>query len=107
DGSDVGLVMNSAFDIDFDASAGVYRRLHADWDTRVDRAAQRLRRLSPDLVLADVPYLTLAAAQRAGIAAVALCSLNWADIYRHYFADDPTAAQVLGHMEAAYNSARV
>lgn len=105
--SDFGLVMNSAFDIDFDASADAYRRLHADWDARVGRAAQRLRLLSPDLVLADVPYLTLAAAQRAGVAAVAMCSLNWADVYRHYFADDPDAAQVLGHMETAYNSARI
>jgi hypothetical protein len=37
---------------------------------------------------------------------VALCSLNWADIYRHYFSGREEASKVLAHMEAAYQSAR-
>lgn len=104
---DFGLVMNSALAIDLDSSAAAYRRLHQDWDQRVEREAQRLRRLAPDLVLADVPYLTLAGAAKAGIPALALCSLNWADIYRHYFARLPEAPQVLAQMQEAYRSARV
>ena len=103
---DFGLVMNSALAIDLDGSANAYRELHADWHKRVDREARRLQRLAPDLVLADAPYLTLAAAERSGIPAVAMCSLNWADIYRHYFAQRPEADQILEHMEAAYGSAR-
>jgi hypothetical protein len=103
---DFGLVMKSALDIDLDASAIAYRQLHCDWDTRLERETERLRRLAPDLVLADVPYLTLAAAAQAGIPALALCSLNWADIYRHYFAEQPEAPVVLAHMQAAYRSAR-
>jgi hypothetical protein len=103
---DFGLIMNSALAIDLDASAAAYRDLHAGWQAQVDRAAERLARIAPDLVLADVPYLTLAAAAQAGIPALALCSLNWADIYRHYFGSLPEAAEILGQMEAAYNSAR-
>jgi hypothetical protein len=34
--------------------------------------------------VADVPSLSLAAAKRLGIPAVALCSLNWLDLYRTY-----------------------
>jgi hypothetical protein len=103
---DFGLVMNSGLAIDLEASAAAYRDTHVDWHDRVDREAGRLERLSPDLVLADVPYLTLAAAGRARIAAVAMCSLNWADIYRHYFAQRAEARRVLEQMEDAYNSAR-
>jgi hypothetical protein len=104
---DFGLVMNSALDIDLEASAAAYAALHRNWQQRVDAEACRLESLEPDLVLADVPYLTLAAARQAAIPAAALCSLNWADIYRHYFANRKEARKVLGCMESAYRSARV
>ncbi len=104
---DFGLLMTSALEIDLEASAAAYRRLHDDWENQVEQAAAQLRPLAPDLVLADVPYLTLAAAERAGVPAVALCSLNWADIYRHYFTGRPEAPRVLAQMEAAYRGARV
>ncbi len=103
--ADFGLLMNSALDIDLQASAQAYAELHRCWDARVSEHAARLEALAPDLVLADVPYLSLAAAARAGIPGVALCSLNWADIYRHYFLGRPEASRVLDQMEAAYNSA--
>lgn len=103
---DFGLVMHSAVSIDVDASAAAYRELHDDWQTHLAREVGRLQGLAPDLVLADVPYLTLAAAAAADIPAVALCSLNWADIYRHYFLERPEASQVLACMEAAYRGAR-
>ena len=103
---DFGLVMHSALAIDLESSAANYAGLHTNWQRRVDEEARQLSALAPDLVLADVPYLTLAAAAQAGIPAVALCSLNWADIYRHYFLDHEEASQVLGHMEAAYQSAQ-
>jgi hypothetical protein len=102
---DFGLLMNSALDIDIEASARAYAELHRSWEARVSDEARRLKALRADLVLADVPYLTLAAAYRAGIPAVALCSLNWADIYRYYFGDRAEAPPVLAEMEAAYNSA--
>ena len=104
---DFGLVMNSALDIDLDASATAYAELHRNWQQRVDAEACRLESLVPDLVLADVPYLTLAAARQVSIPAAALCSLNWADIYRHYFASRKEARKVLAHMESAYRSAAV
>lgn len=104
--ADFGLAMNSALHIDLQRSAATYADLHRNWDRRVEREAHWLRTLKPDLVLADVPYLTLAAAQAAAVPALALCSLNWADIYRYYFMQRSEAPQVLEHMEAAYSAAR-
>jgi len=91
---DIGMAMSSALDVQAEQSRAAYRAFHADWDTRVTDEACLLNDLNADLVLSDVGYLPLAGAQRAGIPNVALCSLNWADIYRHYCGEDAIAAQI-------------
>ena len=91
---DIGMVMSSALDVCAEGSRAAYRAFHADWDTRVADEARLLHELGADMVLSNVGYLPLAGAQRAGIPNAALCSLNWADIYRHYCGDDEIAAQI-------------
>ena len=103
--ADFGLRMQSALQIDLEESARDYAELHRNWDQRVSAEAAGIRALRPDVILSNVAYLPLAAAQRLGIPSVALCSLNWAGIYRHYFSDRPEALAILGQIEAAYNSA--
>lgn len=104
--SDFGFVMTNALDIDLPASAARYREFHADWDGRVRREADFLAELAPESVFSDVAYLPLAGAAAAGIPAVALCSLNWADLLAHYFHADPTLRSVHAQAFAAYASAR-
>jgi hypothetical protein len=103
--SDFGYVMLDAVDIDLAASAAAYREQHADWARRVADEAALLAKLQPDLVLTDVAYLPLAGAASAGIPALSMCSLNWADLFAHFFADAPWAAPIHRQMLAAYNSA--
>ncbi len=91
---DIGMVMSSALDVLAGESGAAYHAFHADWDARVAGETGRLRELGADFVFSNVGYLPLAGAQRAGIPNVALCSLNWSDIYRHYFGDDRIAAQI-------------
>jgi hypothetical protein len=67
--------------------------------------ARELAAAGPDLVLADCPYLTLAGARLAEIPSLALCCLNWADIFRHYFAGRPGAAAIHRQQVAAYQGA--
>jgi len=104
--SDFGMYMHSAVDVDVTASAAAYSKFHADWSEKVAVEAKALIATQADLILADIPYLTLAGAKLAGIPAVALCSLNWADIYWHYCAAHPKARQIHQQMQAAYQSAR-
>lgn len=92
---DIGMVMSSALEVNAKESCAAYCTFHADWDARVEKEAHLLRELGADMVFSNVGYLPLAGAQRAGIANVALCSLNWFDIYRHYCGDDAVAAQIL------------
>jgi hypothetical protein len=105
--TDVGMLMHSAVEIAHESSAQAYEAFHRNWEARVEREAKALAGLAPDLVLANVPYLPLAGAARAGITAVAMCSLNWADVYRHYFGDRPQAERILHEMRAAYRGARL
>ena len=103
--SDFGYVMHDAVSVDLAATALAYRRQHADWEARVDRDAHLFAALRPDLVLSDVAYLPLAGAARTGIPSLAMCSLNWAELFAHFFADERWAAAIHHQMLAAYNSA--
>jgi len=102
---DFGMKMANAVDVQVAESAAAYREFHADWRQKVEREAQAMHQLKPDLLLANVPYLSLAAAHAAGVRAVAMCSLNWADIYQHYCAEDAASQAIHGQMLEAYNSA--
>lgn len=105
--TDFGLKMASALEIDREASAAAYAAQAQLWDSLVEAEIGFLGAIRPDLLLADIPYIPLAAAHRLGIPAAGLCSLNWAGIYRHYFHARPEADAVLERLISAYNSARV
>ncbi|WP_291993332.1 hypothetical protein [Candidatus Accumulibacter sp. ACC003] len=103
--SDFGYVMHDAVSLDLEATALAYRRQHADWESRVDRDARLFAELQPDLVFSDVAYLPLAGAARAGIPSVGMCSLNWAELFAHFFAKEDWAASIHRQMLEAYQSA--
>lgn len=104
--TDFGYVMIDATRVDLAASATAYRQAHADWPARVADETLFLANLKPDLVLTNVSYLPLAGAAAAGIPALSLCSLNWADLFDHYFGDQPWAKPIHAEMLSAYRSAQ-
>jgi hypothetical protein len=105
--ADVGLVMHGPIDVDRDASAAAYAALHADFPRTVAREVERLAAAAPDIVLADVPYTSLAAARRIGVPAVALCSLTWLEAYRAYCGDRPEGERIAREIRDAYAAADV
>lgn len=104
-GADFGMVMADALTVQVAESLAAYRAFHAEWESRLAWQQALLAAARPDGVLADIPYLTLAAAARLAIPALALCSLNWADILAGYCANAPDLAALRAPMLAAYNSA--
>ncbi len=102
---EVGMAMDSALDVDAAASFAAHARLHRHWAAAIEAEAQALAGSGADLVLANVSYLALAAAARAGITAYALCSLNWADVFGAYCRSFPGAAEIESQMRAAYAQA--
>lgn len=103
--SDFGMHMVSALHVDRRSSFQAYRRLHRRWHQKVDEYAEHLGAISPTLILSNIAYLPLAAAQRLNLPAVALSCLNWADIFRHYFHDHPEAQHIFRQIRDAYRSA--
>jgi UDP:flavonoid glycosyltransferase YjiC (YdhE family) len=103
--TDFGMVMENAMVVSVEQGAAAYREFHHNWQGKVAREAAELAALKPDLLLSNISYLALAAAKRADIPAVALCSLNWADIYLPYCAKQPEADEIYGQMLEAYASA--
>jgi hypothetical protein len=105
--SDFGFVMHNAVDVDLAASAERYRVQHDHWQDRVATEARLQRETGADMVLANASYLALAGARHADIPAVGMCSLNWADLFAHYFGNEPWAVPIHARMLDAYNAAAV
>lgn len=103
--SDFGIRMKNAIETDAAATAASYAAFHGEWESRVAIEAAWLMAASFDLVLSNVSYLPLKAASLAGIPAVALCSLNWADLYRHYCLGFPGSEAIHREILDAYSSA--
>lgn len=102
---DLGFVMHDALRIDLPASAAAYREWHADWDDRIARTTQWLAGLRPDLLLSNVACLPLAAAQRLGLPAYGMSSLNWADLFAHVYGGEPWAPAIHAQLLQAYRAA--
>lgn len=101
---DFGFCMKSPTEVDVEASARRYHALHQDFAAVVAAEAARLRAESPDLVLANVPYVTMAAARQAGIAVVGYSSLNWADLTDHFFRDRADCRALRAEIRAAHDA---
>jgi hypothetical protein len=102
---DNGVIMHDALRVDAQASMDWYSTFHADYSQRKQRAVAELESLQPDLLFADVPYLSLDAAGECAVPALALCSLNWADIFQHYCGHFPGAARIHQQILQAYAQA--
>ncbi|MDR0379701.1 MAG: hypothetical protein LBI62_07160 [Candidatus Accumulibacter sp.] len=103
--SDFGFVMLDAMRVDRAATGQAYRTFHADWEARVAAEATFLRDLGADWVLTDVAYLPLSGAVRAGLPALSMCSLNWADLFAHFFGREAWAGPIHEQILAAYRGA--
>lgn len=103
--ADVGLPMDGPLRTRWAEGLDAYAAFEADYERHLRRQMGVLKDLSPDLVLADVPWLPLDAARRLGIPAVGLCSLTWYDILRESPVGHRTPEAVLERMRRVYAGA--
>ncbi len=102
---DATLAMHSPIDVDVAASARRYQALHRNWDAVVAGEAEKLAALTPDAVISDVGYVSLAAAARLGVPSYAMCSLDWYGVFRTYCNDCEDFERIAEQILAAYESA--
>ncbi len=105
--SDIGMAMLDPTRVLVPDSLLAYRRLHASWKDEIADAVNNLTALRPSLLLSNIPYVSLAAARKVNIPAVALSSLNWADIFYFYCSSFPGATTIWERMAESYAAASV
>lgn len=74
---DIGCIQQGPLTIDVEATWREHARFHATWDDRVQAEVDAMHQARPDLILADTPYLAIAAGAGAGLPTVALVSFTW------------------------------
>ena len=103
--ADVGFAMHGPTEIDWPATRSWFQDFHRQWDSRLEAEMALLRQHRVDLVIADIPYLPLAAAQRLGIPAVAYSSLNWVDSLLENSEVADSLQQEIARMRSVYTQA--
>lgn len=83
---DVGCVQNGPLKIDVEATWREHHRFHSSWEERLQTEIEAMRAAGPNVVLADTPYLALAAGKAAAIPTVALVSFTWDLVLSEYIA---------------------
>jgi hypothetical protein len=96
------LEMDPSLSVDAAATAVSYERFRAAWERNIAHRAELLATLEADFLVADIPYASLAAAQRLSMPAIALCCYNWRDARRFF---EPRIDGVDATITAAYRSA--
>ncbi len=92
---DVGVVQRHAIEEDPHASVRRLREWLAGFAGHLDREAALLGDFGADVVLSNVSPLAFPVARRLGIPGLALATLDWHEIYRHWLpADDPALAML-------------
>jgi UDP-N-acetylglucosamine:LPS N-acetylglucosamine transferase len=104
---DSGMVMHDALRTDAEKSFQWYQQFHANYAERIAEASQQLGSLKPDVLFCNIPYLSLEAAHSLNIPSIALCSLNWADIFYPYCQHIEGAEKIYHQILTAYQKADV
>ncbi|MCP9443118.1 MAG: hypothetical protein NNA20_11045 [Nitrospira sp.] len=74
---DVGCIQEGPLSIDVAATWRAHYQFHLTWEERLEAEVSAILDARPDLILADTPYLAIAAGSKAGIPTVALMNFTW------------------------------
>jgi L-arabinokinase len=102
---DTGMTQVDSLTIDHEQTARSAAAFYATFDARVDAEARILRELDAALVVGDIPPLAFAAADRAGVASVAVGNFTWDWIYERAPGFETLAPGVLPPIRRAYAAA--
>lgn len=104
---DDGMAQRGALDVDLPATLAAHERLARRWDSVVVREAGIISRLSPALVVGDIPAAAFAAARVAGVRSAALGNFSWDWIFRRYGKSEPRFRKIAARYAEAYSHAEV
>jgi L-arabinokinase len=100
--TDTGVVQVDSLSLDEEQTARDAASFFASFDRRVAVEAELIRGLRANLVVGDIPPLACAAAERAGVASLAIGNFTWDWIYGAYPAFERIAPEVIPAIRHAY-----
>ena len=104
---DTGVVQVDSLTVDVAASIDQAWAFHERLPERSEREARWLETQAASLVVADIPPLAFAAAQRAGLPAVGVSNFTWDWIYEAYRPEIASAPELVPAIRRAYAAAAV
>ena len=81
---DVCCIQDGPLKIDINETWASHHRFHQTWEARLSNEVATMQATSPELVIADTPYLAIEAGSRAQIPTVALASFTWDLVLKEY-----------------------
>jgi hypothetical protein len=103
---DVGCLQKGPLEIDVAATWEALARFHTAWEQRVTDEASAIRAQSPQLIVADTPYLASEAGRCANVPVVALANFTWDDVLTPLMTpDDPHHAAIVASIRRSYQQA--
>ena len=102
---DTGIVQIDSLHLDERGTITQAARFHRTLEARADDEAKMLVRAGARLVVGDIPPLAFAAAERAGIPALAVTNFTWDWIYKGYPELTAETPDLLPTIRRAYASA--
>jgi hypothetical protein len=100
--TDTGVAQIDSLHIDESATARRAAVFHEDFNARAEAEAELLRQMRATVVVADIPPLACAAADRAGVPSVVLGNFTWDWIYAAYPQFETIAPGVVETIGASY-----
>ncbi|WP_413700723.1 hypothetical protein ACLKMH_02390 [Psychromonas sp. KJ10-10] len=104
-GSDFGMLMHSAIEVDIVNSRDKYQQLYERWQDEVDKEKQLLKKIKPDILISNISPISLDAAHQLHIKTASVAPFNWAQIYQAYCLDGQEKSQaVFQKMQSVYQA---
>jgi len=98
---DIGVVQKNAISEDIPATIEAAREFYSGFGGRIEQEADRLAPHRPVAVLSDIAPVAFPVAKRLGIPSIAVASLDWHDIYRHFLPEGDALLTTLEQAHAA------
>lgn len=101
----VTIAMQGPLRVDLEETKERFTHWHNHYAGYCQSYCDILSELEPDLVISNVDYTVLSAANKLGVPAFGMCSLNWADIIRPMMGDDADMLVICDDITDVYRNA--
>ena len=99
---DAGLIQKDSIHVDLEASIETIEKLYDREEELIQQEAEFMIREGVGVVVADLPAIPLAAAQRAGVPNIACGNFGWDWIYEEFVPRDPRWSRYVEKFRSVY-----